>query len=91
MAKQIYYVQSCDEWKSTDTMRIEMVTTSIRKLKTFIAKKIEKGDYEYCDSEMNSKKQAAVFRSDFDNLDRYTINCKLRYASFEYVYDGEEL
>lgn len=91
MAKQIYMVSACDEWKSTDSMRLQMVTTSVRRLKSFIRKKIEGGVFDYGDKNETRKKQAADFALDFDKLPREKVNDKLIYGHFDYAYDGEEI
>ena len=91
MAKQIYYVQSCDEWESRDSMRLELITTSAKKLKDFISKKIKAGDFEYNDPEQSADNQAGMFRRDFEAETRDVISARLRYACFSYAYDGEEI
>lgn len=63
--KQIYTIFSCDGWVSKDSMRLMMVTTSVRRLKSFIAKQIEGKVFEYCDNSLSPKEQAALFRQDF--------------------------
>ena len=47
--KQIYYLQSCDEWRSTDSMRLLFIGTSVTKLKMKIAKEIREGNMVYDD------------------------------------------
>lgn len=49
--KQIYTVFACDEWKSKDSMRLLMATTSVRKLKSFIVRKISQGEFDYGNSD----------------------------------------
>ena len=41
--KQIYTIFTCDIWKGTDSMKLALCTTSVRKVKSFIASEIEKG------------------------------------------------
>ena len=90
--KNIYLIFSCDDWHSTSSMKLLMATTSDKKLKSYVAKKIEDGDFQYhsdiCDT---SKKQAAQFRKDFDVLTRREIHNHLAYGCFELTHDGEEL
>lgn len=45
--KQIYTVFACNEWKSKDSMRLLMATTSVRKLKSFIVRKISQGEFDW--------------------------------------------
>ena len=87
--KLIYLVYSCDEWTSRDSMRLEMATTSVRRLKAFIAKKIKDGDYNY-DSNDHTK-QVAEFKRDFVHKGRDYINSKLTYGFYDCTHDGEEI
>lgn len=88
--RQIFLVFSCDEWKSRDSMRLDMATMNVRHLRHFISEKIKKGDYEYGDSELSARKQAEQFRKDFETETASYIDSLLRYATYEYVIDGEE-
>lgn len=88
--KQIYTLFACDGWVSKDSMRLMMVTTSVRRLKAFIAKQIENKVFEYYDNSLSPKEQAALFRQDFETRDRQTINARLRYGICNIVYDGED-
>lgn len=88
----IYLAYACDEWKSTSSEKLLMATTSARKLKSFVAKKIEAGDMEYrTDICSAPKKQATQFRKDFDVLTRRELNTHLQYGYFDYTKDGEEI
>ena len=89
--KLIYLVYSCDEWASRDSMRLEMATTSVRRLKAFIAKKIKDGDYDYNYDSNDHTKQAEEFKRDFDCETRDWINSKLTYGFYDYTHDGEEI
>jgi len=44
--KDIYILYACDGWKSLDSFRTEVVTTSIRKLKKEIKNMVQKNDME---------------------------------------------
>jgi len=44
--KDIYILYACDGWKSLDSFRTEVVTTSIRKLKKEIKSRVQKNDME---------------------------------------------
>lgn len=57
MSKQIFTVFACDEWKSQDSMRLLMATTSIRKLASFIARKIADETFSYNKGESLSVSQ----------------------------------
>lgn len=89
--KQIYVVCSCDAWKSHDSEKTLMVTTSVRKLKSFIAKKIRDDTFDYYLSEWSKKKQEEKFKRDFDIIPREQINNYLIYGMLNYYYDGEEI
>lgn len=107
MAKQIYYLQSCDIWKSCDSMSLLFIGTSQRKLMTKISKEIESGnmnykpvtsEYDYVNGEWklvdkrNSlKEQARLFRKDWKTEDRRTINSALEYGYYDYTYDNAEI
>jgi hypothetical protein len=96
MSKQIFVVYACDEWKSTDSMQLLMATTSVRKLKSYIAKRIEDDTFGYGDEELSKKKQAAKFKFDFsagvgESSMRRTINDQLHNGYYDYCYDGEEI
>ena len=90
--KQIYTIFACDAWQSKDSTRLMMVTTSVRRLKSFIAKQIEDEVFEYGDDDrLPPKKEAALFRKDFEEEEQRTINDRLRYGFYDYTYDGEEI
>lgn len=90
--KQIYTVFTCDIWKGTDSMKLALCTTSVRKVKSFIASEIEKGNMEYNDGdEINAKQQVKKFRSEFDWRTRDVINDRLAYGFIDYCYDGEPI
>ena len=107
MAKQIYYLQSCDEWKSTDSMHLLFIGTSQRKLMMKISKEIEEGNMEYKpattyqdfdgenliwkEKENNPKQQAKLFREDWKTKTRSDINSELKYGYYDYTYDNEEM
>ena len=91
MAKQIFYVMSCDEWKSYDSARLIWLGTSQQKLKMFISHEIEKQNIEYGDTESSPQKQAKQFRKDWKTRARNEINSLLRYAFYDYGYDNEEV
>ena len=91
LRRQIFIVHSCDIWKSRDSMRLEMATLSVPHLRHFISEKIKKGDYEYGDEKLSANKQAALFRKDFAEKTASEIDSLLRYATYDYVIDGEEV
>ena len=55
MAKQIYYLHSCNEWKEYSSMRLLFIGTSQQKLKLKISKEIEEGNMEYYDGDLSQK------------------------------------
>ena len=91
MAKQIFYLQSCDEWKSNDSMELLFIGTSQQKLKMKIAKEIEEGNMEYDDNSLSPKQQAKKFKKDWNEETRDVINSRLTYGYFNYTYDNEEM
>ena len=96
MSKPIFAVYSCGRSKR-DEDRLLMATTSIRKLKSFIAVKIEGYKFHYTDGS-GIEKQHLFFKSDFDLarrpvqvLDVKLLNDRLINARIEIFYDGEEI
>lgn len=90
--KQIYLVFSCDDHKTHASEQLIMATTSVRKLKSFLAKEIENGDIDYSyGAEETQKQMVARFKKDFDALTRRELNDHLVYAYIDYCYDGEEI
>ena len=92
MSTQIYTVFACDEWKSRDSMRLLMATTSIRKLKSFIVRKISDETFTYDKgNELSIPQQVKLFKMDFENGLRNDVNGCLHYGFLDYCYDGEEI
>lgn len=89
--KQIFLVFACDEWCSKKSQTLLLCTTSVRRLKTFICREIQKGNFEYNSSVTSRLTQIEEFKHDFDECPRDVINSKLKYGYFDYCYDGEEL
>lgn len=90
--RQIFLVYDCDDWKSTDSMRLCLATTSVRRLKSFIAEKIERGDFYYDGPDNESPAQSAKrFRKEFETEESRTLNDRLTYGFFDYTHDGEEI
>lgn len=69
MAKQIFYLQSCDIWKSTDSMRLLFIGTSPQKLMMKISEEIEEGNMEY-------KPVTTTQEYDFERKDFYCVEKK---------------
>lgn len=92
MAKtQVYYLCSCDEWKSNSSMRLLFIGTSQTKLMMKISKEIEAENMEYGDSSLTPKQQAKSFRNDWKNKTRDVINGNLVYGHYDYVSNNEEI
>ena len=87
MAKQIFFVMSCDSWKSIDSMRLQFIGTSQKKLKMFVSKEIERG---YMDYGIGSREeQARSFRHDWEYASGDCINNRLDYGYINYCYDND--
>ena len=86
----IYLVFECDEWKSWSSMRLALATTSQRRLKSFLAEKVERGDFSYSGEGNTARRNAAAFKKDFDIKPRDILNSMLTYGFIDYVYDGVE-
>lgn len=92
MSKQIFTVFACDEWKSQDSMRLLMATTSIRKLASFIARKIADETFSYNKGEsLSVSQQVKLFNSDFESDSRENIANHLDYCYISRCFDGEEI
>lgn len=107
MAKQIYYLQSCDEYKQYSSMRLLFIGTSKQKLKMRISKEIENGNMEYKPvsqtrdfekpepswktHENTPKQQAKLFRKDFDTILPYFVDSELKYGTFDVVDDNSDI
>lgn len=75
-------------------MRLALATTSRRRLKSFLAGKIESGEFVYSGAyakEGNTARQnAAAFKKDFDVKPQISMNDMLTYGFIDNVYDGDE-
>lgn len=107
MAKQIYYLHSCNEWKEYSSMSLLFIGTSQQKLKMKISKEIEEGNMEYkpvttrydyvdgefklVDKENTPKEQAKLFRRDWEIRPLNEIDSELKYGDINYTYDNEEI
>lgn len=94
--KQIYLCFNCDVWKSWDSMRLVMATTSPAKVRRFIEKKIQEDSevrYNYDGSEDSKslKADALQFRNDWKTIPLQKINDRLEGVFLDYAYDGEEI
>ena len=87
---QIFYVQSCGIYPY-DSSNIIWIGTSQRKLKMFVSKEIENGNMHYYDDELPAKKQAELFRHDWEDCLRRDINNHLMYGYISYVENNEEV
>lgn len=89
MAKQIFLLYSCDEWKSKDTMILVCASTATTKIRKAIIAQLNSNDMEYSNGEkLTEQKQIAMFKKDWKTELRDNINDKLRFGFFDYVYDG---
>lgn len=107
MAKQIYYLHSCNEWKEYSSMSLLFIGTSQRKLMMKVSKEIENGnmeykpittEYDYIDGkfklvnkENTPKEQGKLFRKDWKIRPLNEIDSELRYGDINYTYDNEEI
>lgn len=99
MSKQIYTVFACDEWKGKDSMRLLMATTSVRKLKSFIVRKIADETFSYGKGVgFSILQQVKQFKNDFSMAEMPVagfrfgeINTHLDYGYIECCCDGEEI
>ena len=89
MAKQIFYVMSCDDWKSNDSMRLQLITTDEEKLRKYLRKQIK--DQEFIYKGDTVKEQLKNFDEDWETSNIADINSLLEFGYYSYAYDGEEI
>lgn len=94
--KQIFFYFTCDTWKSRDSMRLVMATTSQAKMRRFVEKQIQEDpDVRYTNGSLedpfDAKTEMLQFRADWKTLNRGKINDRLEGAYLDYAYDGEEI
>lgn len=89
--KQIYILNSCDEWKSWSSMSLIMASTSLRKIKGEIVKQIKEGNIEYKRGNQNLSKTAQIkmLREDYKTHGEKFIFDNLNYGYINDVADGE--
>lgn len=88
MSSPIFIVFACDDWKSTDSMRLVSATTSRAKLKELVATCVESERFEY--GEDSVEDAATQLRKDFESgLSIYDINNNLRFGIITAAEDGE--
>lgn len=107
MAKQIFYLHSCNEWKEYSSMSLLFIGTSQRKLMMKVSKEIENGnmeynpvttEYDYVDGEFKlvnkentPKEQAKLFRKDWKIRPLNEIDSELKYGDINCTCDNEEI
>lgn len=80
--KDIYLLYSCDIWKSKSTMRLEIATTDIAKLKRKIIREIEMDNMNVVEKD---------YKSFILNNPPHEINIVLDNGYIDVVEDGEDL
>ena len=95
MAKQIFYLQSCDEWKSLDSMQLLFIGTSRQKLMMPVSAKQEYiEEYEawkWVEIENSPKKQAKLFRLDWRNKPFEQVVSLLECGYVGYTFNNESM
>jgi len=89
--KQIWLVYEKEYDSQEDPMWVVFVTTSFRKLKSFLTSKIKAGECIYANSESSISRQIQRFRYDMKTKNREVINNNLSSYYYTYWYDGEEM
>ena len=89
MARKIYLLYSCDEWKSN--AKTILATASLDSLKVGIIECIKKDDMTYTDGRENLSvdESLALFEQDWVSENERLVNDRLGYGFFETVTDGE--
>lgn len=86
---RIYYVMSCDEWKTCDSMRLKLLTTDEEKLRKYIRKQIKEENFFYKGDTVNA--MLKNFDEDWQTSNMADINSLLEYGCYSYADDGEEI
>jgi len=86
---RIYYVMSCDEWKTCDSMRLKLLTTDEEKLRKYIRKQIKEENFFYNGNTVNE--MLKNFDEDWQTSNMADINSLLEYGCYGYADDGEEI
>ena len=87
--KEIWCLYWCDEWKTTSTMNLALVTTDTERLRDFIREQIKHGNMEY-DGE-TIKEMLDNFDEDWETTNIADVNGKLVYGFYHSTCDGEEV
>lgn len=87
--KNIYLLNTCDEWKSCSSMCCIMATTSLDKLRKGIITKIKSGDIEYKKGwdDATTDEQLAMFKGDWMQNKNFACD-SLEYGYVEIMQDG---
>lgn len=91
--RDIYILNSCNEWKEYSSFSLVSASTSIRKIKSNIIQEIKDGNMEYkgrCRKEEPSiTQQIKALREDWkEEGSNFVFNC-LEYGYIDVVKDGE--
>lgn len=97
MARRIYVIMTCNEWKEFSSMRIYAACSSLTKLRALLANGIEKNFFFYGAENVSFKKQAKKFRMDCREAAKTTFSednllalfKEVKYAHVFDVTDGE--
>ena len=89
MQLQIFLIYSCDEWCSTDSLRLICATTSPSVVRNVIVNEIENDGMYYDSSELTREEMIEMFKEDWDKKDRGYINGKLSFGYYDYTMDGD--
>lgn len=94
--KQIYLYFTCDTWKSRDSMKLVMATTSQTRMRRFAEKQIlEDPEVRFTNGSIEDsadpKAEMLQFRAAWKTMNRNDINDRLNGAYIDYAYDGEEI
>ena len=55
--KYIYTIHYCDQWESHDSMRLQVVTTSVRKFIRELKSMLKSGDIEFNDDKKHGEER----------------------------------
>lgn len=82
MKKDIYCIYTCDEWRSTNSMRLSAVCTNLKHVKRIITDGIKREVFVFDSSDNTSfDKQAANFRQTWDEALKSGIEMAIEVTS----------
>lgn len=89
--KNIYILNSCNEWKERGTMSLMAATTSPKKIKSIIIQQIREDNLTYQRGEdgLSKTKQIQMLRKDWAEMGEDFVFRNITFGYVDVVVDGE--